>query len=201
MNKEDYILRAIGKTAVSISDLQAVMAESIRELMTNDYEMAQHITGKMGYVELLKLLNVLFRYRISNENALSKFSELVSRLDCINSKRNSVIHDETFIFEVASLRKKVIKGITKQFKIDIEYFDLPDILKFVNDIQTARYNLLELFNENREAIIRHRRRTMNRDANKVFLEKLKTKRGLDGKTKPKKAITKREQPLKLSPST
>jgi hypothetical protein len=61
---EDYYLRAIGKHTVAFSRLETFIfiAESIREFITNEDDLAERITADMEFIPLVYLLKSLFLY-------------------------------------------------------------------------------------------------------------------------------------------
>jgi hypothetical protein len=176
-SKEDYFLRAIGRITVSFASLENVIAESIREFITNDYELYECITSGMSFNELLKLIGTLFNYRISDEDAIKQFNKLMGELDRLRVDRNDIIHSEWFLPSSGSenaIRKKRTKTVKKGLAVNTYEYKLTELHDFNMRIWKAIWELHSIMENNRPTILKHRKKTSNRTATKILLETLRS---------------------------
>lgn len=173
---EDYYLRAIGKFMTAFSYLEALMAESIREFITDDYELAQCITAKMYFKDTLALLGTLFKYRLSESDSLEQFKALINTLTKLNQKRDDWTHSEWFLPINSSdnaYRRKLTKSPRTGLSIDTEKPDLSALHQFTNDIYDAANELFSIIETNRITIKAHRAKNADRTAEKIMFETMK----------------------------
>ena len=85
--KDDF-LKEIGQIVVRMTSLEEDLRYSVGALIGYDQELNSRITAGESIENLLRLLSVLFTYRIRDEDELATFDLLLSRLNQLTEKRN-----------------------------------------------------------------------------------------------------------------
>jgi len=174
---EDYYLRAIGQFTVAFSRLETFIAESIREFITDEYELAERITADMEFVQLVYLLKSLVKYRISDKASQKKFLSLIDKLFGINTTRVQYIHADWFLPHDDTKKPAILikksKRAKKGWDSDSKEKMLSEIFDSTHKIWFACNELTAIMEANRTTIKEHRAKNANRTATMITLEKLK----------------------------
>ena len=159
----DYF-KAIGQVTVNFTNLESEMARSIGVLNCEEEGANIRITAGEPFANLMRLLAVLFRYRISDPDQLEKFENIIKDLNEVSDKRNINIHGICNILEAFDrtyvIKKKYSKNKLKKFDVDTTPPKLEELVSLSKEIEDVRSKLSELIWENKLTIKEHRQKSL-----------------------------------------
>ncbi|RPI06743.1 MAG: hypothetical protein EHM64_01850 [Ignavibacteriae bacterium] len=158
--EKDY-LNIIGLITVNLSKLEDEMCRSIGLLIGEDKGANIRITANEPFINLLRLLDVLFRYRIVDKKQLNKFAEIVTDMNKCNKARNTNVHAVLGFFwmpfKTYVTKRRYSKYNIGKFEVDTTPPTVPQLEIIANEIATVTYKLSEIVEENKKEIIKHRK--------------------------------------------
>lgn len=164
--KDDY-LKAIGAITVNLTNLESEIAYSICVLNSEETGASRRITAGEPFANLLRLLVVLFKYRVSNSEQLEKFETIRIELGRVNDLRNIYIHGELQFFEdpkgIIVTKRKYSKTSPKKFGIDHNPPKYGELIKLNEDIETIKNKLSKIISDNISAIREHRKISIEKE--------------------------------------
>jgi len=165
---EDFVnsyLNLIGQIVVSFNSLEKQIKDGIAQLISDDLGMTTRITAGEPFMNLQRLLNVLFRYRVSDRTQLTKLDELNKTLGDVDVQRNNYVHSEWFMGrffpmgEPFAQRYKASKNALKIFKGEKTFPRVQELEQFVVRINGLTNELASLLKDNSKQIRAHRKKT------------------------------------------
>jgi hypothetical protein len=180
---EDYV-NAIGQITIQQSLLEDAMADSIGVLIGEDESANIRITASEPFLNLLRLLAVLFKYRITDKNQIKRFDIIAKNLKDSDTARNVNIHAAIILVEFSD-KTIVFKNRYSKFNIaNFEIDDTPPTIEALNkialNIRDGRSDLRNIVKSNISIIRRHQSnaikltRALNKAKNQ-FQQKQKSK--------------------------
>jgi len=141
-------------------------------------------TASEPFSNLLRLLAVLFKYRIKDKDQINRFDNITINLKDANEARNVNIHAALILVEYSDntivFKKRYSKFNLKNFKIDNTPPTIEALNKIALNIRDARSNLRNIIKTNISTIKRHKSqaikltRALNKAKNK-YRQKQKRK--------------------------
>lgn len=158
-SKNSY-LRAIGQITVNMSNLEDEMARCIGILNCPDEGANMRITAGEPFANLLRLLDVLFRYRVSDEARLKEFKTITDALSNVTEKRNINIHGVIRFISVPPdgiivNRHKYSKMKIGKFGVDRESIPIATLKTLAKEIEVTRKHLSKFISSNFIFILEH----------------------------------------------
>jgi hypothetical protein len=188
--KDDY-LKIIGEITVNMTNLEDRMATSIGVLYGGDDGANMRVTAGEPFANLLRLLDVLFRYRISDEKELKRFDTIEKALNKANDDRNTHIHGVLqFVEEKEKLivhKHKFSKMNLGKFKTDYSPPTLETLQQLAQSITSVRLRLMNLMMSNAKAIKKHCKEAKDFDDSviKFLTQRLETHQRTSDESKTK----------------
>ncbi|GEM_PF-6169636 len=162
-SENDY-LNVIGRITVNLTRLEDEMTKAIGILIGEDGGANIRITAGEPFLNLLRLLDVLFRYRITDESILKQFKKITADLEKVNNDRNINVHGVLNFFETSNstivTKYKYSKRSLGKFKIDTTPPTLDTLKEIAQSIEDVRTRLFKLMLENILAIKEHHSRVI-----------------------------------------
>lgn len=158
--KDDF-LKEIGQIVVRMTSLEEDLRYSVGALIGYDQELNSRITAGESIENLLRLLSVLFTYRIRDEDELATFDLLLSRLNQLTEKRNRIIHDTWYFLNAATetipVRNRIFKKKRSKRTFTDEHFipTIEELGAISDDAQKLKQEVRQLIARNFKAIDDH----------------------------------------------
>lgn len=162
-NKLKY-LQLLGQITIDFNKLEDALQGTILFLTGNaDLEVVERITAGDQFQSLLRLFNVLFRYRVTNPIQLKRLNDLNEHLDGemgVNRKRNEFLHSSWLLTDMfgeptTAVTHKRAKTNLKKYKADYHVVETAELENFIRKLNEATLELRLLIADNQQLIKDH----------------------------------------------
>lgn len=189
----DTYRKLLGQIVIAYNKLEAEIRRAIAELISDDLGMTTRITANDTFPQLIRLLNVLFRYRVTEASQLGRLNKLNTQFKIADESRNKYLHSDWDIYEhfvgfPYAQTYKTSKMIQDKFRAEMNYPEPLELMEAITQIETTIKTLSILRTDSRKEIRAHREKTIrNRFLPITNLDKPDEKNKSNKKSKANKA--------------
>ena len=139
----------IGKLSVGFQHIETILGLLIGRLMGTEKHIGSIISSQLSFRKLCELCGTLYRYRIKDENEITKFNLILQKLDKIAEERNTIIHSLLAIDiennEATFIKIKPPRG--KDFEVKYKDANVSELNSLIDTMNSTNKELFNLYIE------------------------------------------------------